>query len=545
MKLTSAARYIQTLRYLRPSQVLGRIWFGLYRPKADLSPAPALRTVVQPPVPGIAKFPLMDGENSVTLLNERADISPPSIWQDTTRPLLWLYNLHYFDDLAATAAIDRLAWQRALIGRWIAENPPASGTGWQPYPSSLRIVNWIKWHLFVAPLDANAQRSLAVQARHLRQRLEHHILGNHLFANAKALYLAGAFFTGEEAEAWHTLGAKLLTRELGEQVLSDGAHFELSPMYHLIVLEDVLDVINIGRAFGAALPEGIEAVASSMLAWSELMQHPDGQIPFFNDATFGIAPPPAELTTFAARLNLRPAHLPSQEATMSASGYIRLDAGKATLFADLAAIGPDYLPGHAHADTLSFELSLDGHRLLVNGGTSVYGTGTERQRQRATASHTTLSIDGHNSSDVWAGFRVGRRARVSGKRLALDTGIARIEASHDGYSHRAGQCRHARLWHLDENSLRVTDTVTGTGQHALECLFHLHPDIFVHGENGGILLSTPSGLTARVDAGDHKLELVPSTWHPGFGMSLPTQAIRVYANTKLPAMIKTSFCWVA
>jgi hypothetical protein len=32
------------------------------------------------------------------------------------------------------------------------------------------------------------------------------------------------------------------------------------------------------------------------------------------------------------------------------------------LILDVAPVGPDYLPGHAHADTLSFELSLFGQR---------------------------------------------------------------------------------------------------------------------------------------------------------------------------------------
>jgi uncharacterized heparinase superfamily protein len=545
MKLASAARYAQTLKYLKPSQMLGRIWFRLHRPKPDLRPAPMLRAPTFTLVPWIAKPPTMDAVNTVTLLNERADISDSSIWQDTKRSLLWLYNLHYLDDLAAKSSADRANWHRALINRWIAENPPAVGIGWQPYPSSLRIVNLIKWHLLVAPLAPAAQHSLAVQVRHLRQRLEHHILGNHLVANAKALYFAGAFFCGDEAEAWRTLGARILTRELKEQVLADGAHFELTPMYHLIVLEDVLDCINIGRSLGTPLPENAENTAASMLAWAELMQHPDGQIPFFNDATFGIAPRPADITEYATRLGLRPAARLCPQDTVTASGYVRFNEGDATFFADVAAIGPDYLPGHAHADTLSFELSLKGDRLVVNCGTSVYGTGQERQRQRGTAAHTTLSVDGMNSSDVWAGFRVGRRARVHGRKLALSDGISGLEASHDGYAHHLSQCRHAREWQLSPTGLLVKDTVSGQGEHVLECMFHLHPDIQAKVMDGTILLFTPSGLNVRVDTGRHASVLVPSTWHPGFSVSLPSQAIAVRANTALPATIETSFSWDA
>jgi hypothetical protein len=45
-------------------------------------------------------------------------------WNDPAREKLWLYNLHYFDDLNAVAAAKRTAWHRALLARWVAENPP-------------------------------------------------------------------------------------------------------------------------------------------------------------------------------------------------------------------------------------------------------------------------------------------------------------------------------------------------------------------------------------------------------------------------------------
>ena len=72
-------------------------------------------------------------------------------------------------------------------------------------------------------------------------------MGNHVFANAKALVYAGLFFDGIEANDWLAKGMKILVKECNEQILPDGGHFELSPMYHAIVLEDILDLINICR----------------------------------------------------------------------------------------------------------------------------------------------------------------------------------------------------------------------------------------------------------------------------------------------------------
>lgn len=544
MRISPAGRYLETIRHLRWSQIFGRLWFRAYRPKADLRAPEPLRSLVSPWQPASAKRPSMEGPNSAIFLNEPGDISAPGIWQDQSRPLLWLYNLHYFDDLSAAGAPDRRDWHTSLIDRWISENAPVSGVGWQPYPSSLRIVNWIKWHLASGPLGSQALASLAIQARHLTQRLEYHILGNHLLANAKALYYAGSLFDGVEAEKWLALGRRLLEREIAEQVLADGAHFELSPMYHLIVLDDLLDVINIGHAYGLQLPAGIELAARKMLAWSAVMRHPDGEIPFFNDATIGIAPSPPDLDEYAARLGIAAATAPSPHVMLRSSGYVRMARGNAVLFADAAMVGPTYLPGHAHADTLSFELSIGNERLLVNCGTSVYGTGPERQRQRSTSAHNTLSIDGQNSSDVWAGFRVGRRASVTTSNAQVTQDDVSLVASHDGYRHLPGRPIHERRWSLTDRVLTVTDTVIGSGSHLLESAFQLHPEVTATATPDGFSLLLPSGgeVVMRVSA-DCEPELVSSTWHPGMGIAVPSKSISLKRRVALPAALDVSFHW--
>nr|AIA14495.1 Unknown Function [uncultured bacterium] len=167
-------------------------------------------------------------------LNAEREVLTQADWNAAGVDKLWLYNLHYFDDLNAADAGARSAWHRASIEKWIAENPPDTGNGWEPYTLSLRIVNWIKWALAGNALTPTALHSLAVQCRYLSRRLEYHLLGNHLFANAKALVFAGLFFEGPEADAWLRTGLDILRREVPEQVLPDGGHFERSPMYLLL-----------------------------------------------------------------------------------------------------------------------------------------------------------------------------------------------------------------------------------------------------------------------------------------------------------------------
>jgi uncharacterized heparinase superfamily protein len=482
----------------------------------------------------------MVAEDVFVFLNESRSVTTRGAWNDPVAEKLWLYNLHYFDDLNADGAVTRREWHTRLIERWIEENPPGCGNGWEPYPSSLRIVNWIKWALSGGELSPRAIASLAVQIRFLCERLEFHLLGNHLLANAKALIFAGTFFEQDEAQEWLDKGLRILRRELPEQILTDGGHFERSPMYHGIILEDLLDIENIGKAYGlGAIIEG--AMIYKMRRWLAAMCHPDGEIAFFNDAAFGIAPDLAELNGYAKRLRHPVQDAPSDGVLrLAESGYIRLQKGSAVLLVDAAPVGPSYLPGHAHADTLSFELSLQGRRVMVNSGTSCYGNGLERLRQRGTTAHNTMVVDGQNSSEVWGGFRVARRAQVQSLNIAETAGGTRVEASHDGYRRLSGRNLHRRRWLLSDESLVIEDRVTGLFDRG-EIRFHLHPEIAVlEAGVGKVSLRLTDGKMVEVLIQGGNLLVEQTTWHPYFGVATPNTCLAAVLTAPI---VRTIINW--
>lgn len=430
----------------------------------------------------------MVGPWTFRFLNEERTLDPARPWRPVDAPLLWLYNLHYFDDLNAACSAERSSWHQALIESWISANPPASEPGWDSYPTSLRISNWIKWSLSGGRLAQRHVASLAQQVRWLEGRIEWHLLGNHLFANAKALIFAGCFFSGPEARRWLAKGSRIALRELPEQVLSDGGNFELTPMYHSIFLADVLDLINVAQAFpgkiAAELEEALRRRAASMLRWLEAMVHPDGEIALFNDSAMGIAPSLAELKGYAARLSIEAS---PQEVTaapkvsvtyLAASGYARLETAEAVAICDIARVGPDYLPGHAHADTLSFEMSIFGRRFIVNGGTSRYGSDNARVLERGTGAHSTVLVDNQDSSEVWSGFRVARRARPFGIGLDQSADAIQLRASHDGYRRLHRDIIPQRTWTLSQDSLLIEDRVAGPWVSAV-AQFVLHHDVAI------------------------------------------------------------------
>lgn len=143
---------------------------------------------------------------------------------------------------------------------------------------------------------------------------------------------------------------------------------------------------------------------------------------------------------------------------LKSSGYIRLDNDDATAILDVAEVGASYIPGHGHAETLLMECSLFGQRLIVNTGSSEYGLGHRRDYERSTSAHSALEIDGCNSSEVWGGFRVGRRAHVSGLIIREDNTVS---AEHDGYHFLPGSPTHKRSCSLMRKQLLINDYVSG------------------------------------------------------------------------------------
>ena len=539
---TAAQRYWHTLKYLKFQQLAGRAWLRLYRPKPELAPSPPLRPSEGTWISPAAREPSLLGEDLFRFMNTSGSLNEIG-WNGEKRDALWRYNQHYFDDLNADGAAQRTKWHYKLINRWVDENPPTGGAGWEPYPTSVRIVNWIKWSLSGNQLPTACVHSVAIQARWLRRRLEWHLLGNHLFANAKGLVFAGLFFKGKEAESWLKCGVNILLKQLPEQVLGDGGHFERSTMYHALALEDLLDLLNVSRSYAASndtaeLQVELESRINQMVNWLLTMCHPDGGISFFNDAAFGVAPSVHELLAYADRLKIDPVCRgattePSQFIaikSLDASGYMRIEGPCACALIDAAPVGPDYLPGHAHADTLSFEFSVFCQRVFVNSGTSIYGTGAERLRQRGTPAHNTVTVAGQDSSEIWSGFRVARRAYPEILRLETDPQACTIRCRHNGYKQILNPpVWHEREWQMGRENLTINDQLhpkAASSVHQAEARYHLHPAVrYLPGDSpwsGTLLLEKGQELLIQASA---PIAQISSTYHPRFGVTEATNCL--------------------
>ena len=177
--------------------------------------------------------------NSFTFLNISHSFSEKINWNFNKYGKLWTYNLNYFDFLNQ----ENISKETGL--RFIKDfikNDDFLKDGKEPYPISLRGINWVK---FLSNNQVNDQLINNLLYFHyciLFKNLEYHLLGNHLLENAFSLLFGAYYFQDEEL---YNKSYDLLISELNEQVLKDGAHFELSPMYHKIILSRLLDSIQL------------------------------------------------------------------------------------------------------------------------------------------------------------------------------------------------------------------------------------------------------------------------------------------------------------
>tara|TARA_B110001450_G_scaffold211713_1_gene203407 strand:- start:1590 stop:3227 length:1638 start_codon:yes stop_codon:yes gene_type:complete len=477
-------------------------------------------------------------------LNYKKTLDLPFDWNNEKPSKLWTYNLHYFEDLLADNASQNAQFHHDLFNLWIDQNPVGTGNGWEAYPTSLRIVNILKAGLGGFKLNKKMLRSVYSQASYLSNNLEKHLLGNHYFVNLKALLFAGLMF-GQPR--WCGISVRGLLLEIPEQILQDGANFELSPMYHSLMLVDVLDLLNLIRAYPAQhlarLGMLLEERIPKMLMYQDAMAHPDRGLSFFNDSANGIAPTIAKIESYAVKLGFKidaPNSSKPEIIDNVDSGYFSATTGNNKLIFDAANVGPDYIPGHAHADTLSFELSVGEQRVFVNSGTSEYGLGIKRLNQRKSASHNTVEVDGKDSSQVWSGFRVANRARILDRFATLKSSNKIIlQASHNGYKTLFSGCIHTRKLMFSSTALVVSDSLKGSFNSA-KSRFHFHPDLTISLEGGLLRVEGPK-FVLRSDLTSQVCSIANSYWYPEFGTEIPNKVLEIdFTSERLEVM----FIWV-
>jgi uncharacterized heparinase superfamily protein len=434
---------------------------------------------------------------------------------------LWKTLLHEFsfaEDLArATRATGDPAYRErfaALAHSWRAAAPIGCRDfaldAWNARAIATRLMHWAVAGSLLElsggdPLVRWLDSELAVHALFLRDNLEFDLLGNHLFRNAVGLVFAQELLGGvPDALA-------LLERQVAEQVLPDGCHNERAPMYHALCLKDLIEVQLL---LGASSPAWLGDAVARMAGLLEAIALGDGEIPLLGDGWLGEVDTQALLD--AAR-GAGPARTP--QAPEHHGGLVSLCAGAVRAVVRAGPHGPDYMLGHAHADLLSFDLSVDSTRVVSDTGTALYDPGPRRQHLRSTAAHNTIRIDGEEQLEAWGSFRVGRRGRARVRARGVSGSWRWLSASHDAYRWLAGRPIHHRLVAVCERGALVLDAVTGAGRHRIESHLNEHPE-------------RPRDLLVAALGGEARPRSVPL--HEHFGETREMTQQRLEVESELP-----------
>jgi hypothetical protein len=202
---------------------------------------------------------------------------------------------------------------------------------------------------------------------------------------------------------------------------------------------------------------------------------------------------------------------------------------------DAGPIGPDYLPGHGHGDIFSFELSVDGCRIVVDGGTSTYEAGKERDWVRSTRAHNTVEIAGADQCEFFAAFLVGRRGRPRDVTAEVSEEGLHVAGWHDGYRRLQGRpVHHREVDYVPPGVLLVWDTVeSGRPQPAISRV-RFAPGAHVRSRGPRDVAIEIEGRELVVRAFGSDIVIESDHYSPRFGerLSCPVLALRKGQGTE-------------
>jgi glycosyltransferase involved in cell wall biosynthesis len=516
-------RICKTVRHLKISQIWFRVFYISRRicrsfikfkyPIKFAPDSPALR--LQPSIPSNQSF----RNQQFCFLNLTTTFNDTIDWNYSQHGKLWTYNLNYFDFLHQAGITKELGLQ--LIHGFIDQYSSIKD-GFEPFPLCVRGINWIKFLTYHEVSDKKINDFIFTQYYILIDNLEYHLLGNHLLENAFSLLFGAYYF---QDESFYYIANQILIEELEEQILSDGAHFELSTMYHQIVLNRLLDCINLiknNHWKNNELLVLLNTKASLMLGWLKSITYTDGSIPLLNDSANGIAPISVDLFNYAHSLNIIFVDL-----KLSESGYRKIVKKQYECLIDIGNIGPDYIPGHSHSDTFSFELRVAGKQTIVDNGISTYETNERRLHERSTSAHNTVMVDNIEQSNIWGGFRVANRAKII-ELLEYDDSIS---ATHNGYQFI--NLFHNRTFKFYEGSILIQDIIQNGEKHISVAFLHFYPNINPILQNNMIDVE----MCTIVFSGHSHIEIITYDYALEFNKTINAYCAKIYFSNLLETSI--------
>lgn len=417
----------------------------------------------------LKKISLLEFEflNKQINFKNNIDWNHPSMNEGTR---LFKLNLHYQSFLIdfiienkEKNPISTVKFVMSVIYSWVNQNnhfdSESFKCSWNSYCVSNRMVNYIKVYCLLKDeiSDYDKNQLLKIIYDHfsfLKRNIEYDVSGNHLLENHFSILYASIFF---DKKKLFNKYMKATEKVLNNQILDDGAHYELSTMYHGIIFSKLIDLLYYSKLnlyFSKNNFLTFKQILSRMLSWSyqiECYNH----TPLLNDSS-------KSLTFSFKKLNIMYkslfGHFFSEQniVPLGESGFRKFKTKNYELLIDIGNIGARDVPGHAHADTFNIIIFDKNGPLFIDPGVSTYNNNNYRLNERSTSFHNTVSLDSINSSEIWSSFRVGKQCKV--KIFNDDSNF--IHAHHNGYS--LYDINLARKCIFKNKSIEIKDIMNGS-----------------------------------------------------------------------------------
>jgi hypothetical protein len=451
------------------------------------------------------------------------------------KKVIWELNRHqYFTTLGEAYWLtgdERFAQTFvAHLNSWMDQNPPKVGINWaSSLEIAFRSISWL-WAFYffrdsaavTSRVFARALKFLYLNARHLETYLSTYFSPNtHLTGEALGLFYLGMLLPEfQDAARWRSTGQQILLRELDRHVRPDGVYFEQSSYYHRYTTDFYTHLFILLRRNNEPVESRLEEKLQGLLDHLMYITRPDGTTPLFGDddggrllmvdrrasndfrsalstgATLFGRPDykfvageaaeetlwllgPTELEKFDS---IQPGEPAKQSIAFTDGGYYVMRDGWTPnanyLLFDCGPHGALHC-GHAHADSLSFELAANGLTLLVDPGTYTY-TGSKAMRDwfRSSVAHNTLTVDGESSSVPDGPFSWKSIARAEATSWISRERFNYVEGKHSGYLRLTAPVSHRRsILFLKNDYWIMRDSITSSAEHLYALWFHLNSGV--------------------------------------------------------------------